>query len=589
MAEIVIGLRPTYDAGGSCGRSPLFALDPVTLGVKRSIELAGRLGAGAIGRWDDVPGEDLLVYSWPECPPVISAGAHLTAVRLSDGKVSTITTLDEDVDSYPPPIVARRDDADRDQAIVRTADGLGLLDGLASTPALVAPGASLPLVTAPDTTDDATMRMAWIDADGLHSQRVASGGDGVTVSDRTDLSIAEPDTERWELLYQATVNDIRRQGSTGAWLGELSEPGCHDLILPGAIMPCGAADLRPGAAWIATRPVAAIPIEGRRGALVAAGLGWDPSVGFPPTPSPWAGSQPGRWRAGPSTPFALSEVRASDIAYFAEFPRPLATIDRTATGDGTTLLPGFTGTRLFVSVAPLGEEEEAPDVAPSRLVGLGQGLDPGGTVRTVRVPVPPGNESGRDGSFTSLPLSDVRAGSGPSKRWAVGVVPINDWGEVGFPVVGTVARDVVGPTFNVDLPFTTPVWPYLARIPGRTEPGSTITVEGVGEMPVDDRGRFHVEARLAPWPQTLRLTATDASGNASTAEFSVIGGVDYRRFPWALITALTLLGLVAVRGLSAAGKRAGAVEASPWSLGTLDDAARPEIEELPPGEGLASR
>jgi hypothetical protein len=557
--------------------------------MKRGIDLPGRLGAGAIGRWDDDPGEDLLVYSSPECRPGSSAGARLTAVRLRDGEISTVTTLDEDVDSYPAPIVARLGAGDRDRAVVLTGAGLGVFDGVGRTPVLVAPGASRPLVAAPDTVDGRTMRMAWIDADGLHSQRVASGGDGVTVSDRTDLSIAEPDTERWELLYQATVNDIRRQGSTGAWLGELSEPGCHDLILPGAIMPCGAADLRPGAAWIATRPVAAIPIEGRRGALVAAGLGWDPSVGFPPTPSPWAGSQPGRWRAGPSTPFALSEVRASDIAYFAEFPRPLATIDRTATGDGTTLLPGFTGTRLFVSVAPLGEEEEAPDVAPSRLVGLGQGLDPGGTVRTVRVPVPPGNESGRDGSFTSLPLSDVRAGSGPSKRWAVGVVPINDWGEVGFPVVGTVARDVVGPTFNVDLPFTTPVWPYLARIPGRTEPGSTITVEGVGEMPVDDRGRFHVEARLAPWPQTLRLTATDASGNASTAEFSVIGGVDYRRFPWALITALTLLGLVAVRGLSAAGKRAGAVEASPWSLGTLDDAARPEIEELPPGEGLASR
>jgi hypothetical protein len=408
------------------------------------------------------------------------------------------------------------------------------------------------------------------------------------VRTRTDLSVAETDTERWQLLYEATNNDIRRQGLPSAWLGDVTEPGCPDLILPGAIMPCGAAELRPGAAWTATRPVAAMPIEGRRGLLVAAGLGWDPRLGTPATPSPWVASPPGRWRAGPSTPFALSEVRATDVAYFAEFPVPTATIDRTATGEGTTLLPGFTGTRLFVSVTPLAEEEEGPDVAPSRLAGFSEGPGRDGMIGTVRVPVPPGNESGRDGSFTSLPLSEARSGDEPSKRWSVRVLPINDWGEVGFPVVGTVARDVVAPTFDVEIPFTTALWPYLARLPGRAEPGSTVTLEGVGEMPVDDRGRFEVATRLAPWPQTLRLTATDAAGNASTAEYSVIGGVDYRRFPWALITALALLAVVAVRGLAAAGKRAGAVEATPWSLGTLDDAARPEIEELPPGAGLSS-
>jgi hypothetical protein len=108
-------------------------------------------------------------------------------------------------------------------------------------------------------------------------------------------------------------------------------------------------------------------------------------------------------------------------------------------------------------------------------------------------------------------------------------------------------------------------------------------------MPIDDRGRFQVETRLAPWPQTLRLTATDASGNASTTEFSVIGGVDYRRFPWALITAIVLLAIVAARGLRAAGRRMDGVEATPWSTGLLDDASRPEIEDLPAGGGLGPR
>jgi hypothetical protein len=161
-------------------------------------------------------------------------------------------------------------------------------------------------------------------------------------------------------------------------------------------------------------------------------------------------------------------------------------------------------------------------------------------------------------------------------------VPINDWGEVGYPVVRTITRDAVGPTLNLETPFTNPVWPFLTNLKGRTEPGSSVSIDGGGPLDVDERGRFTVVTRLAPWPQTIRLTATDGSDNASVAEFSVVGG-----FPWALIVALTLLGLVAARGLASAGRRAGAVEATAWSTGVLDEGSLPEIEELPPGKGLA--
>ena len=170
------------------------------------------------------------------------------------------------------------------------------------------------------------------------------------------------------------------------------------------------------------------------------------------------------------------------------------------------------------------------------------------------------------------------------------VVPINDWGEVGLPVVRTVVRDAVGPTLNLETPFTNPVWPFLASLPGRAEPGSTVAIDGQGDLEVDQRGRFTVVTHLAPWPQTIRLTATDASGNTSVGEFSVVGGVDYRRFPWALIAALLLLVVVAARGLAAAGRDRGRpVEATLWSTGALDDSNAPEIEDLPPGSGLARR
>jgi hypothetical protein len=137
------------------------------------------------------------------------------------------------------------------------------------------------------------------------------------------------------------------------------------------------------------------------------------------------------------------------------------------------------------------------------------------------------------------------------------------------------------------VPFTSPVWPFLTHLRGRAEPGSTVSIDGGGRLEVDDRGRFTVVTHLAPWPQTIRLTATDVNGNASVGEFSIVGGVDYRQFPWALIAAVTLLGLVAARGLATAGKtRTGGVAATSWSTGLLDDASRPEIEELPPGAGL---
>ena len=252
------------------------------------------------------------------------------------------------------------------------------------------------------------------------------------------------------------------------------------------------------------------------------------------------------------------------------------------------MLPGFTGTRSVVSVVPLAEDEDGPDVAPPRIESLREPPLAGGVIRVVRVPVPPGNESGRDGAFATLDLADIqRTGGASTSRWAMRVVAINDWGEVGHPVVRTITRDAVGPTLNLETPFTNPVWPFLAHLDGRTEPGSAVSLDGGGALEVDRRGRFTVVTRLAPWPQTIRLIATDGSGNASASEFSVVGGVDYRRFPWALIVALTLLGVVAARGLAVAGRRAGGVEATAWSIGMLDEASLPEIEELPPGKGLA--
>jgi hypothetical protein len=285
----------------------------------------------------------------------------------------------------------------------------------------------------------------------------------------------------------------------------------------------------------------------------------------------------------------ISETRASDVVYFQDFPVPRTTIEPTTGRDGMTTMPGFTGTRMFVTVQPLTDDEDGSTTVPGMRDAFVAPTSSDAVARIARVPVPPGNEFGRDGAYTMLSLGDIKvAGATSTGRWGVQVVAINDWGEVGEPVVGTVTRDITGPTLNLETPFTNPVWPFLTDLSGRTEPGSKVSVDGA-TIDVDQRGRFTVVTRLAPWPQDIRLSATDDSGNTSNADFSIVGGVDYRQFPWALIVALTLLGIVAARGLRAAGRRPGGFEATPWSLGTLDADAMPEIEELPPGAGLARK
>jgi hypothetical protein len=589
--ELALGLRPAFDASGSCGTTSLRIVDSATFAVRRSIEVPGRLGKGAIGRWDDALGDDLLAYASPDCPPGGTGRTRLSVIRLLDGHESVALDVGPDIDvaAYPPPVRLRVDGAARDLALVGLVDTVQVVDAVAGSQATVGSQPGIPLVAGPDPdAHGAAERIAWMDVDGLHAERIGSAKGKLATLGTTSFDATSLPAGRWPLLQNAIEADVRGHGLSSAWLGDIVDPGCADLVLPGAIMPCGVAELRSGAAWLATRPIAGMSIQGRRAVLVAAGLGWGPDAAFPAAPSPTAGAPDGWWRHGPSTPFAVSEVRGNDVVYYSDFPVPSATIEAAAAKDGSTILPGFTGTRMFVSVAPLAVDEEGPDVAPDLIDGLLQGPTRGSVVRTVRVPVPAGNESGRDGSYATLQLGDIKpAGTTTAARWALQIIPVNDWGEAGFPVVRTIQRDVVGPTVNLDVPFTSPVWPFLANLRGRVEPGSTVSMDGTGPLDVDDRGRFTVVTRLAPWPQAIRLTATDENGNTAIDEFSIVGGIDYRQFPWPLILAVSLLALVAARGMAAAGRnRAGGVDATGWSTGVMDDASRPEIEELPPGKGL---
>lgn len=594
--ELVLGMRWLASVSGSCGTTSLVVLDGSATSIRRMIDLPGRLGAGVVGRFDRLPGDDLLVYSSFDCPPGGEIATRVLTIRLADG---TDTSIDRsfpgDPGVYPEPLRVDLDGKAPDEVIAMTLDGLLALDpGDGWHKMLLGPIGSVPLLAAP--TGQGSLpgtRVAMLNSTGggsLVTARLGRGRDGrMTWDGRSEIDADAVDPLRWSILRMSIQEAATHQAPSGAWLGDAVAAGCPDLVLPGAILPCGTDELRLGAAWLATRPVGAMDIDGQRVVLIAAGLGWDPVAGLPATPTPQAAGPPGWWRHGPSTPFALSEVRSADLVYFREFPIPAATIESTTAKDGSTALPGFTGARLFAATTPLGEGEDGGAGPADSLAALTSRLPGGGRTDVVRVPVPPGLESGRDGSFARLTIGDLHGIDGqPANRWAMQVVAVNDWGEWSRPVAGIITRDATGPTVAVEDPFTSPIWPFYAQLAGRSEPGSTVRVDGFGDLEVDRRGRFTIQTQLAPWPQVYRVTATDPAGNVTVSEVSVIGGVDYRRFPWPGIVAAALLVLVAARGLFGGGRgKSTSVEATRWSTGAFDEASTPEIEELPPGSGLA--
>ena len=354
--------------------------DAETLVETSRFELIDRLvGSAVVGSFDDVPGDDLLAYAEEVCVDASATfdNAHLIAVRLLDGQ----TLLD--VPSGPryegsavgPPLRVDLDGVAPDEAVAMTVDGLSILDPASDwawTP--IGTGRAVPLVAGPDSVGAGALAMlVWSEPlDGrIMAERFRRGPDGAVQPLGGAVFEASEDPDRWGLTRRATLDAAGRHEPAPGWLGGAIDERCPDVIVPGAILPCGGQALRSGPAWIGTRTIGAIGIGTRRSLLVAAGLAWDPTGGLPPSPTPWAVPVAGWWRHGPSVPFALSEMRASDTTYFRVFPVPLASVESTAAPELTITLPGFTGTRLFVRARALAAGAELPTGARSSLSVLG--------------------------------------------------------------------------------------------------------------------------------------------------------------------------------------------------------------------------
>jgi hypothetical protein len=209
------------------------------------------------------------------------------------------------------------------------------------------------------------------------------------------------------------------------------------------------------------------------------------------------------------------------------------------------------------------------------------------TAALVRLGVPPGAASGVDRGEVSVPLAAERwAGDARAVSWSTTVIPFTDVGDVDAAYAVTVRRDMDPPPVALPAPLVSPIWPVAATLRGSTEPGATVRLgeSGGPSVVADASGDFTIETTLAPWPQQLQVEAVDGSGNVATLAVSVVGGVDYRTFPWAAISALLVLAAVVLSGVLGTRRRRGGPPRPP--VDQDPDGPRPELEELAPGDGL---
>ncbi len=604
--DIVLATPSTSDE--ACAGTALWVV-PADTGQPVGLDLSGRVVRGAaFGRWDEQPGEDLLAYTQDGCDALGTAGpTRLDAVSLiGNGPIVADLPVAGRPEALGAPLPFELDLADGsgapgdpfDEALVYGPDGLAVVDPASSwSLTSIAGPDTIPLAVLPSSAGGLA-RVFWIDAEfdtiatsmtvGRSPEGgVAPGSSIVATSSFISRSVAEYDPERVRRIAGHTFAALDGGGPATTYAGPLRGDGCVDLLLPGAWLPCGSERFEGGAAWIGTRPLVAFDAGDGRRLLVASSFGIDSELGLPAAPSPAATWLDGRWRTGPTEPFTLAELEADDVLDTP--PTPRVAIDPIVAPDGTTELESVAGVRFLVRATGAEPEDGVPPpMAAERVLGDGA---PDGSLRIIlRAPVTAGEVAARERGAIRLPLDGVkRPGGQPTADWTVRVVPVDDRGEVGTVVSTRARRDTVAPALAIEAPFTSPVWPLTAELAGTTEPGATIYVGGVGEVTAGRDGTFAFETTLAPWPQTIALTAMDPSGNSTAAEVSVVGGVDYRQLPWVVIAVVAVIVVAAVSGLRG-GRRPGHTDEGDGS-DAFDHEGWPqaEIEDLPTDAGLGPR
>ena len=576
-----------------CGDTTVAVFAGSALEAERTWSLPGkRLAGAAVGEFDGQPGAELLAHAYSTCiiTPDGSEPHHLVVVRLADGAVTRDDSrLDEANWGMPlgVPLLVDVDGDGRDEAVVRDAAGLIVMDPSHDwTSSSLGVGDALALVAF-----DAPGRVIWVAEPGTASGSVTGTtlrAAGISPIDRAadgrlvvpidaGYTVTEPVLTALATTFGRTMQRAIDGRPPPASVLDFDRDGCPDIVTPMVIAPClGIRSLDLGPDWLATVPIAAYDESGQGTALLALGLDWSPGSGNPPDPSPVGAAEPSLWRHGPSHAFRLVEVPSGLLGVYD--PPPPPSIDTAVAPDGSTAIAASPGARLLVRARPLEPGEAVGDLTISREAFLSDPVDSTGTAFMTPPIVAPEGASVPRGASASFDVRSLPLGDGSrADRWVMDAAQIDALGNSGGPIRETVILDVSAPALAVDPPLLSPTWPVNATLHGRSEAAARVRL-GEGEpVQADANGAFEVKTPLAPWPQTLELSATDAFGNATTSRVSVMGGIDVRQLPWpAMLTITFLLGAVVTT-------MRGARRGGPADIGrpaTTDEAPMPEIEEL---------
>jgi hypothetical protein len=564
---------------------------------RSAADVGHRLGGAVLGEWDGRPGADLLAYAYDTCPPDPNGvePKRFLATRLADfSTIVDIPAVEPESEGLWPsfPLSIDVDGDGRHEAVLSLGGGVSIAD-----PAdgwrleSIAGGDRTPIVAVPAPFGEAAGFVAWMGPIydprdvGVGIARIARVDGSLTVTGRTRLF---PDFPPNQLI--AAVSRVRTGFLEGqppqAWTGDANGDDCADLLAPLIYATClGVGPVVPGSAWFDTRPLGVVGQAQDRRLLVAQGLEWFPYEGGPLAPNPAAAWAPGAWRRGPSKSFVLAEVPLPPAS-----PAPSArvdppAIDTTVSSDGMIDMTAPTGTRLLVRAIPSG-----PSADPL-FHGFGLDLDtflrsdakPGEWTGMIRVPVAVDGAPGT--SIGSVPFeirAYVTSSDGSSaEEWIVSAVVVDESGEVSSPAEGVAVFDVIAPPLSLEAPLLNAPWPFEAAVGGSSESGASVRIGDGPLVAPDAAGKFELRTQLAPWPQTLEVTAVDAFGNATTAQVSVMGGLDIRQLPWPAILALAVIAAAALgslRGGRRAPTRASPVTSGDDVLSVIEDVSSGPIE-----------
>jgi hypothetical protein len=598
----------TGGGGEKCG-TLVRVHDPTSLAVRRSHAFpAERIRTATFASLDASPGADLAIVTSTRCSEVAGAPGTLLGLRLADGSEIGRATLraaadgtksDKMYDLPYGPLPVRLPGEPTDVLVLADGEIAAVVDpGLSWDPMRLDDSPSRPLGIVPGGStavfSTGPARKPWEIVIGRLGREAP--GEPVRFAPFADSSATVTTLDRWSPALPRPGYGVRWPSG---WVGEVDGDGCPELVVPLVVVRCAASaelvvpTIRNGPAWVATRPIGILPgIEPTL--LVGATIEWEWGGAGLADPSPLSSAAATNgWRTGPSVPFALGEVRASELLYFSTFPRPGPTIDPKTGRELEAAVAGRAGDRLLSTVQPIDRlrqdtsEPEATDLTIflwREPISWRQELQ--------RTPVRSGLLSGVENRAALIPLPAEPLGGeeGGDQAWRIEVVALNDWGEISEPTAGDVTLDLTGPALRIDVPFLSAPWPFAAPIEGTTEARGDVQLVGGETVRANRVGGFEVRTSLAPWPQDLEFRATDGDGNVTIRRVSVMGGIDVRRLPWQGIFVLAVLVATIVAALRdarraaapvgsrqavAAGLMTGSTTWDPW-----DPTPMPTIEDI---------